>query len=164
MEWFKPSDGVTPVHISTNSNTSITDSYTPTESGNLDCQTNTNSNGSIKKYDNIYVSANTPPFISANGTTLTLGCNPSSTDINGALGTATATDACGTPSVTSSDGTCSEYRLLSFSNKNIHCYGYGWGNINNIKNSDLDFGYTGTHIDKLVEQQQHLDAIHQQEI
>jgi hypothetical protein len=29
-----------------------------------------------------------------------LGCNPSAGDINGALGTATATDACGVPTVT----------------------------------------------------------------
>ena len=37
---------------------------------------------------------------------LTLGCNPSASDINAALGSATATDACSTPTVTSSDGTC----------------------------------------------------------
>src|SRR5207249_7533398 len=44
----------------------------------------------------------TPPVITATGTTLTLGCNPTATQINGALGTATATDNCGpvTPSFT----------------------------------------------------------------
>src|SRR5439155_18025379 len=43
----------------------------------------------------------TPPVITATGTTLTLACNPSASQINGALGTATATDNCGpvTPSV-----------------------------------------------------------------
>ncbi len=45
-----------------------------------------------------------PPGIVAGGTTTTLGCNPSAGDINGALGTATATDACSTPSISSSDG------------------------------------------------------------
>src|SRR5439155_1157355 len=46
---------------------------------------------------------NTAPMITASGTTLTLGCNPSAADINAALGTATATDNCGvgTPTATS---------------------------------------------------------------
>src|SRR4030095_15632853 len=35
-----------------------------------------------------------PPVITTGGGSLTLGCNPSSGDINGALGTATATDNC----------------------------------------------------------------------
>ncbi|MBK5283822.1 MAG: hypothetical protein JJE25_00330, partial [Bacteroidia bacterium] len=35
------------------------------------------------------------PVITATGTTLTLGCNPSATAINDALGSATAADACG---------------------------------------------------------------------
>ena len=49
---------------------------------------------------------NTAPVITTGGTTTTLGCNPSAGDINGALGTATATDACGTPTLSSpSDGT-----------------------------------------------------------
>src|SRR4030095_10464247 len=51
-----------------------------------------------------WTSDNTPPVITTGGTTLTLGCNPVASDINAALGTATATDACGTPTVTSSDG------------------------------------------------------------
>jgi hypothetical protein len=42
--------------------------------------------------------------ITTGGTGTSLGCNPSAGDINGALGTATATDACGVPTVTSSDG------------------------------------------------------------
>src|SRR5207244_10527326 len=37
----------------------------------------------------------TPPVIVANGTTLTLGCNPSATAIAAALGSATYTDDCG---------------------------------------------------------------------
>jgi len=44
---------------------------------------------------------NQPPVIQANGTSLALGCNPTQQQIEDALGTATATDACGTvtPSV-----------------------------------------------------------------
>src|SRR6185436_2234528 len=48
---------------------------------------------------------NTPPVITTGGTTLTLGCNPAASDINNALGTATASDACGVPTLSSSDGT-----------------------------------------------------------
>jgi hypothetical protein len=46
----------------------------------------------------------TPPTVTATGNSLTLGCNPSTATINGALGTASATDNCGTPTVTSTDG------------------------------------------------------------
>jgi hypothetical protein len=46
----------------------------------------------------------TAPTLTATGGSLTLGCNPSTATINGALGTASATDACGTPTVTSTDG------------------------------------------------------------
>ena len=46
----------------------------------------------------------TAPTLTATGGALTLGCNPSTATINGALGTASATDACGTPTVTSTDG------------------------------------------------------------
>jgi hypothetical protein len=49
----------------------------------------------------------TAPTLTTGGTTTTLGCNPSAGDINGALGTATATDACSTPTVSSSDGSVS---------------------------------------------------------
>ena len=45
-----------------------------------------------------------PPIITTGGTTTTLGCSPSSGAINGALGTATASDACGAATITSSDG------------------------------------------------------------
>ncbi len=45
----------------------------------------------------------TPPTITATGTTLTLGCNPSSADINAALGSATATDNCGVGAPTFTD-------------------------------------------------------------
>src|SRR6186997_529510 len=41
----------------------------------------------------------TPPVITTGGTTDNLGCNPTTDEINGALGTATASDACGTASV-----------------------------------------------------------------
>jgi hypothetical protein len=46
----------------------------------------------------------TSPTLTTGGTTLSLGCNPSASDINDALGTATATDACGTPTVVPTDG------------------------------------------------------------
>ena len=46
-----------------------------------------------------WISDITPPVITTGGTTNTLGCNPVASDINGALGTATATDNCGTPTV-----------------------------------------------------------------
>src|SRR6266496_750949 len=51
----------------------------------------------------------TPPTITASGTPANgaLGCNPSTSAINAALGSATATDACSTPTVTSSDGAVS---------------------------------------------------------
>jgi hypothetical protein len=52
-----------------------------------------------------WTSDNTPPVITTGGTTTTLGCNPTTGDINGALGTASATDGCGTPSLSAgSDG------------------------------------------------------------
>jgi hypothetical protein len=51
-----------------------------------------------------WTSDNTPPSITANGTGLSLGCNPSAGDINAALGSASATDACGPTTVTQSDG------------------------------------------------------------
>src|SRR5204863_2030689 len=44
-----------------------------------------------------------PLSITATGTTNTLGCNPTAADITAALGTATATDACGAVTITSSD-------------------------------------------------------------
>src|SRR6185503_2352335 len=51
---------------------------------------------------------NTPPTIIANGTATSLGCNPTAGDIIAALGSATATDACGTvTNITSSDGSVS---------------------------------------------------------
>ena len=50
---------------------------------------------------------NAAPVITTGGTTTTLGCNPSAGDINGALGTANASDACGTPTLAQSDGAVS---------------------------------------------------------
>ncbi|HET9824437.1 MAG TPA: hypothetical protein VFP87_03840, partial [Chitinophagaceae bacterium] len=49
---------------------------------------------------------NTPPTITTTGTPANgqLGCNPTTAAIEAALGTATATDNCSTPTVTSSDG------------------------------------------------------------
>ncbi|TMI67965.1 MAG: hypothetical protein E6H09_23490, partial [Bacteroidetes bacterium] len=51
-----------------------------------------------------WTSDNTAPVLTATGGSLSLGCNPTTGDINGALGSASATDACGTPTVSSSDG------------------------------------------------------------
>src|SRR6185503_18405528 len=51
-----------------------------------------------------WTSDNTAPVLTTGGGSLSLGCNPSASDINSSLGTATATDACGTPTVTQSDG------------------------------------------------------------
>src|SRR5206468_5337518 len=45
------------------------------------------------------------PTITASGTTLTLGCNPSPAQIEAALGTAIATVTCSTATVTSADST-----------------------------------------------------------
>ena len=47
----------------------------------------------------------TPAVITPAGNQLTLGCNPTTSDINAALGTATASDNCGSATLTSSDGT-----------------------------------------------------------
>jgi hypothetical protein len=56
--------------------------------------------------------------ISTSGNSLTLGCNPSASAIDLALGTATATDACGTPTVTAStgavSGACSKSQTRTF--------------------------------------------------
>src|SRR6185503_12973582 len=51
-----------------------------------------------------WTSDNTGPTITTGGTTTSLGCNPTASDINGALGTATATDACSPPTTTPVDG------------------------------------------------------------
>src|SRR6185436_10905387 len=60
-----------------------------------------------------------PPTITTSGTTLTLGCNPSASDITAALGTATATDACGIPTLTFIDGpvtgSCTQTQTRTFS-------------------------------------------------
>jgi hypothetical protein len=44
----------------------------------------------------------TPPVFTGTYTDVTLGCNP--TDINTSLGSASATDGCGTPTLSQSDG------------------------------------------------------------
>src|SRR5262249_23309505 len=49
----------------------------------------------------------TPPVITATGTTLSLGCNPTAAQINAALGTATATDDCGPVTPTASESAVS---------------------------------------------------------
>lgn len=66
----------------------------------------------------VTVTDNTAPTVSANGTTTTLGCNPSASDINLALGSASASDNCATPSVSSTDGsvtgTCTQSQTRTF--------------------------------------------------
>src|SRR4030095_638533 len=47
---------------------------------------------------------NIAPILTATGNNTPLGCNPTGAAIDAALGSATASDACGTPTVTSSDG------------------------------------------------------------
>lgn len=54
--------------------------------------------------DNISLAACTAPVITATGSSLSLGCNPSTAAINAALGTATASEGCGTPTITFTDG------------------------------------------------------------
>jgi hypothetical protein len=66
----------------------------------------------------------TGPTITTGGTTLTLGCNPVASDINAALGTATATDACSNPTVTPSDGSvssssCSRSQTRTFTARDV---------------------------------------------
>ena len=46
----------------------------------------------------------TPPTIIVSGTTLNLGCNPTIPGISGALGSASASDNCGSSTITQSDG------------------------------------------------------------
>jgi hypothetical protein len=51
-----------------------------------------------------WLSAPSPPTIIIIPASVTLGCNPSASDITAALGSATATAACSTPIVTFTDG------------------------------------------------------------
>jgi len=50
---------------------------------------------------------NTGPVITTGGTGPALGCNPTAGEINGALGTASASDLCGAPTLSVSDGSVS---------------------------------------------------------
>src|SRR4029079_808560 len=66
-----------------------------------------------------WTSDQVPPTITANGTATTLGCNPLASDINNALGSATATDACGPTTISQSDGAitttgCSQSQTRTF--------------------------------------------------
>ncbi len=81
---------------------------------------------------------NTPPTLTSGGTTTILGCNPSAADINGALGTATATDACGVPTVTSKRWPCHNRQLYPFPNTDVYCPGCMWQYINCTKNNNVD--------------------------
>ena len=59
-----------------------------------------------------WIADHIPPVSLLHGAVTTLGCNPSASDINAALGTATATDACGTATVTSSDGLYQQHHAV----------------------------------------------------
>ena len=62
----------------------------------------------------------TGPTITTSGNPLALGCNPNAGTIDGALGTATATDACATPTVSFTNGSISKFWLRSYTNKNFY--------------------------------------------
>src|SRR5688572_13975129 len=61
----------------------------------------------------------TAPVITITQTPLPAGCNPSAAAINAALGTATASDACGTPTVISSDAAVTSTGCLWYNNCNF---------------------------------------------
>ena len=94
----------------TDINGAIASSYTiqavtPNDAGTYDVvitescsRLSTISNPAILIIDNI------PPVITATGSTLNLGCNPSAAAIGGALGSASATDNCGIQTFTRADG------------------------------------------------------------
>ena len=60
-------------------------------------------------------------MITPTGTTNTLACNPTAAEINAALGSATATDACGAVTILLSMMHCYNFRLYCNSDKNIYC-------------------------------------------
>jgi uncharacterized repeat protein (TIGR03803 family) len=64
-----------------------------------DCGNTATKSRSVK-----WISDQTPPLFTGNYSTITLGYDPPTSDINNALGTATATDACSGIAITSSDG------------------------------------------------------------
>src|SRR5204863_132994 len=76
------------------------------------------SGSSITNLQRITLQDTTLPVITATGTTLALGCNPTAAQIDAALGSATATDNCSTPTVTSLDGvvsgTCAKSQTRTF--------------------------------------------------
>ena len=87
-----------------------------------------------------WTSDNTPPVITTGGTTTTLGCNPTTGDINGALGTATATDGCGTPTVSAgSDGTVGSNGCIRTQTRTWTATRCLWQHINCITYCNMDF-------------------------
>jgi hypothetical protein len=75
----------------------------PYTNKNMDCKRFCGNTSTASRTVN-WIADLTPPVLTTGGTGTSLGCNPSAGDIDAALGTATATDACGIPTVTSSDG------------------------------------------------------------
>src|SRR4030095_7862586 len=62
-------------------------------------------NSSTAQQTVTYTKDATPPVITITQTPLPPGCNPTAAGISAALGSATATDGCGTPILNQSDGT-----------------------------------------------------------
>jgi len=66
----------------------------------------------------VSVTDNVAPGFTGSYSNVPLGCNPTASDINAALGSGTATDNCGSPSVTASDGsvtgTCTQSQTRTF--------------------------------------------------
>jgi hypothetical protein len=71
-----------------------------------------------------WTSDQTPPTFTGNYNDVTLGCNPP--DINTSLGSASATDGCGTPTLAQSDGAVYKQWLSSCTGENIYCRGCLW--------------------------------------
>jgi hypothetical protein len=66
----------------------------------------------------------TPPTFTGSYTSVTLACNPTASNITAALGTATATDACGSPTISFTDGSVQIHSCYFIADKNI--YSPGW--------------------------------------
>src|SRR4029078_11890652 len=76
----------------------------------------------------------TPPVITTGGITTNLGCNPSASDINASLGTASSTDGCGTVTITGQGSLPGASCVASYKGNN------GGGNCPDVNG----FGPTGT--------------------
>jgi hypothetical protein len=109
VQWQVSTDnGANFTNLGGETNTTLTFTTSASQNGYQYRAVFTNNKGTVPTTAAILTIDLTPPtFTSVTGTTLTLGCNPSSGDINAALGTATATDAVSTPTVSANDGSVS---------------------------------------------------------